>query len=277
MAATTASKPSARSESSRRPRPRLSGSHAKVPADPELSPLGGERGRGDQVRLDLGERPLLKVGERAVDQLADDEAEHRVAEELQPLVVRRGGLPPLVGVGLVRERPRQELAIAELVPQDLLEVGQRFHDRVAHPIFLFSGAGGRSRTGTGLFSPRDFKSRASTNFATPARGPMIPQVPKAQRKPRLGSTPALLLRTRGNGLGCHFSHHSRSRFLHRKRDCARRCLAVDRASRPIDCDSHIIDRGVEIGVRHVGVFMPRETLSRRRGGFGLEPESPRSS
>ena len=31
------------------------------------------------------------------------------------------------------------------------------------------GAGGRNRTGTGL-TPRDFESRASTNFTTPAIG-----------------------------------------------------------------------------------------------------------
>jgi hypothetical protein len=30
------------------------------------------------------------------------------------------------------------------------------------------GAGGRNRTGTGLLDPRDFKSLASTNSATPA-------------------------------------------------------------------------------------------------------------
>jgi hypothetical protein len=33
---------------------------------------------------------------------------------------------------------------------------------------LVSGAGGRDRTGTGLLGPRDFKSLASANFATPA-------------------------------------------------------------------------------------------------------------
>ena len=32
---------------------------------------------------------------------------------------------------------------------------------------LECGAGGRNRTGTGL-TPRDFESRASTNFTTPA-------------------------------------------------------------------------------------------------------------
>lgn len=31
------------------------------------------------------------------------------------------------------------------------------------------GAGGRDRTGTGLVSPRDFKSLASANSATPAK------------------------------------------------------------------------------------------------------------
>ena len=35
---------------------------------------------------------------------------------------------------------------------------------------LKSGAGDRDRTGMSLLSPRDFKSLASANFATPARG-----------------------------------------------------------------------------------------------------------
>ena len=36
-----------------------------------------------------------------------------------------------------------------------------------------SGAGGRDRTGMGLLSPRDFKSLASANFATPAWGRIL--------------------------------------------------------------------------------------------------------
>ena len=38
---------------------------------------------------------------------------------------------------------------------------------------LVSGAGGRDRTGMGLLSPRDFKSLASANFATPAAGAAV--------------------------------------------------------------------------------------------------------
>ena len=36
-----------------------------------------------------------------------------------------------------------------------------------------NGAGGRDRTGMGLLSPRDFKSLASANFATPAAGAAV--------------------------------------------------------------------------------------------------------
>jgi hypothetical protein len=35
------------------------------------------------------------------------------------------------------------------------------------------GAGGRNRTGMGLVGPRDFKSLASANFATPAAGAAV--------------------------------------------------------------------------------------------------------
>jgi hypothetical protein len=38
---------------------------------------------------------------------------------------------------------------------------------------LVSGAGGRDRTGMGLVGPRDFKSLASANFATPAWGRIL--------------------------------------------------------------------------------------------------------
>ena len=38
---------------------------------------------------------------------------------------------------------------------------------------LVSGAGGRDRTGMGLVGPRDFKSLASANFATPAAGAAV--------------------------------------------------------------------------------------------------------
>jgi integrase len=42
--------------------------------------------------------------------------------------------------------------------------------RVAVANYMISGAGDRDRTGMGLLSPRDFKSLASANFATPAWG-----------------------------------------------------------------------------------------------------------
>jgi hypothetical protein len=39
------------------------------------------------VRLDLRERALLELREEPVDQLSDDETEHRVSQELEPFVV----------------------------------------------------------------------------------------------------------------------------------------------------------------------------------------------
>ena len=44
----------------------------------------------------------------------------------------------------------------------------------AAPLRDIYGAGNRDRTGTGCLVPRDFKSRASANFAIPARGFRLP-------------------------------------------------------------------------------------------------------
>ena len=60
----------------------------------------------------------------AVQRLGDDDAEHRVAEEFQPLVVRQPAV--LVGVGAVRQRALQQAGVdldAEGVGQFLLVGG----------------------------------------------------------------------------------------------------------------------------------------------------------
>src|SRR6185295_6179762 len=98
--------------------------------------------------LDLGERALLEIRERSIDQLADHEAEYGVSQELQPLIVGRAKLPILVREGLVRERPLEQIEVAERVAELLLEGGRRIRRDVIHD--RVSGAGGRSRTGTGL-------------------------------------------------------------------------------------------------------------------------------
>ncbi|GAA4678530.1 hypothetical protein GCM10023226_14790 [Nocardioides nanhaiensis] len=50
-----------------------------------------------------------------VERLGDDDAEHRVAEELQPLV---GGQPTvLVGEGAVREGTLEQLGVQDGVPE----------------------------------------------------------------------------------------------------------------------------------------------------------------
>jgi hypothetical protein len=53
------------------------------------------------MSLELRELPLREVGIAQVQPLGRHEAEHRVAQELQPLVVF--GLPLLVGERAVRE------------------------------------------------------------------------------------------------------------------------------------------------------------------------------
>ena len=90
-------------------RPGLAGPHLEKASDPERPGLGREHGGRNQVGLDLRERALLEVRKRAVDQLADDEAEHGVAEELEPLVVGGADLAVFVREGLVRQRPLEQV------------------------------------------------------------------------------------------------------------------------------------------------------------------------
>ena len=118
------SRPRAARASPRRPiAPRPPPSAGYRPSPSSRAFVDERRGR-DQVRLDLRERAFLQVREGAVDQLADDEPEDRVAEELEPLVVRRAGLPVLVREGLVRQRAHEQLAVAKGVPELLLEVAR---------------------------------------------------------------------------------------------------------------------------------------------------------
>jgi hypothetical protein len=67
----------------------------------------GQRVHVDDARAQLGELSLREVGVIPVQPLGDDDRQHRVAEELQPLV---GGQPTvLVGVGPVGQRKRQQV------------------------------------------------------------------------------------------------------------------------------------------------------------------------
>ncbi len=80
-----------------------------------------QRAGVDHRGAELGQPSLGEVGVVGVERLGHDDAEHGVAEELQPLV---GGEPTvLVGEGPVRERALQELSAHVGVAEGLTEVG----------------------------------------------------------------------------------------------------------------------------------------------------------
>ena len=76
-----------------------------------------------QIGLDLRERPFVELGKTLKKHVADDEAENGIAEELERLVIADILLPGLVGVRLVGEAAREEIAAAEGVSDALLEYG----------------------------------------------------------------------------------------------------------------------------------------------------------
>ena len=55
-------------------------------AEPELARDDGAARPRDDVRAELRHLPLLEVGEALVERVRDRELEHRVSEELEPLV-----------------------------------------------------------------------------------------------------------------------------------------------------------------------------------------------
>ena len=93
----------------------LAAAEDHVVAEPELLGHLGERRGRHQVGLDLR---LLSFGvrrERAEQRLGHDQAEHRVAEELERLVVGDAAARILVRLRLVRQRVLEQAAIAEAV------------------------------------------------------------------------------------------------------------------------------------------------------------------
>src|SRR5512133_3601793 len=84
--------------------------------------LAGHLGQHVHVhrgRPQLGQLALGQVGEGAVDDVGDDQAEHGVAQELEPFV--GGQAAVLVGVAAVREGPDVQLLTAEADPEGLLD------------------------------------------------------------------------------------------------------------------------------------------------------------
>src|ERR1043165_9351360 len=98
-----------------------------------LARLRSEARGADQVRLDLRERPFVELREALEEQIADDEAEHGVAEKLERLVVADVAVLGLVRERLVRERAREELAPREAVADARLEARQVVHARRSTP------------------------------------------------------------------------------------------------------------------------------------------------
>ena len=99
-------------------------------ADLEPASLLRERGAVHELRPCLGERAFAVPRETLVKLVGEDELQHGVAEELQPLVV----VLQVPDAGLVRqrrmrEREDQQLSVAERVTQRGLEGGCVDHAR----------------------------------------------------------------------------------------------------------------------------------------------------
>jgi hypothetical protein len=79
--------------------------------------------RADQVGAHLRERSLVELREVAEEQVADDEPEHGIAQELERLVVPDGGVLGLVRVRLVRQCPAEQVGPLEAVAEPFFECG----------------------------------------------------------------------------------------------------------------------------------------------------------
>ena len=90
----------------------LAAAEQEVLAEAERAGHVGERAHVDDGGAQLGQLALGQVGVVAVQRVGDDEAEHRVAEELQPLVVGQAAV--LVGVGAVRQGTQKQRLVDRL-------------------------------------------------------------------------------------------------------------------------------------------------------------------
>ena len=92
------------------------------PAEPQRASMLGERRGAHQVALGEGERAFGLSGSLVVEPLDGHQTEHRVAEELEPLVVPLA--PLLVSAAAMRQGLIEQRAVVEVVPQALLELPQ---------------------------------------------------------------------------------------------------------------------------------------------------------
>ena len=87
----------------------LAAAELDVVAEPDGAADPGQGAGVDDRRAQLGQVALGQVGVGAVERLGDDDAEHRVAEELQALVGRQAAV--LVGVGAVGQGALEQLGV----------------------------------------------------------------------------------------------------------------------------------------------------------------------
>ena len=92
---------------------------------------------GDHDRLDPRQLAFLVVGELAEQELADDRAEDRVAEELEPLV--RG--EPVIGPRGMRERLAKEVGATERVAEHVLALARAVGSRPVESSAAWSDRG----------------------------------------------------------------------------------------------------------------------------------------
>ena len=75
-----------------------------------------------QRGADAGQLALRQVGVLAVQIVRRHEAQHRVAQKLQPLVAGDAHAPVLVGVGAVVQGAAQQLTVGERIAQPFLQL-----------------------------------------------------------------------------------------------------------------------------------------------------------
>ena len=118
----------------------LAAAELDVLAEPDLAGDVGEGAGVDHRGAQLGQPALGQVGVGAVERLGDDDAEHGVAEELQPLVGRQAAV--LVGERAVRQGALEQLGVQDGIPErcaQLVVVGQA--DRVGSEDLATVGLG----------------------------------------------------------------------------------------------------------------------------------------
>ena len=130
MAPTSASKAEASSDGRTRP-PRWASPSPRNRNDAEVEARGEARQarRAHDRRAARGQHALVVVGVAPVERLGHGEADHRVPEELQPLVVPARGVGMLVEPAAVDERLREQVAIADGEPEALRQRVGRVHRR----------------------------------------------------------------------------------------------------------------------------------------------------